>query len=372
MHSITETLERLKIRNNDCEIYCAGLPGFPRNFTRDGIISAIILHNAQILKEQLKFSSILQGKKADPQTGEEPGKIFHEYPGVTLRNGLSTLFNACDTTALFLIGHELYQTWTGDKTLAQTQINEITAAKNYILSHIKDGAFIESPEFSGAKKFALKVTYWKDSDVQNRSDGEPHYPAVFLLAHVQNMRALRSTSLLLKDNSLQEKANEMLKFFQQKLFDQETKEFINFIDQQGSVKNISSDILHALWYLEPSDLSKKMILTIMKTAEALETPAGYRVLSLNDAKSLSNPYHSATIWPFEQAVIHMGAQKFGLDKLQKTTEQIIDYFKDFHEILIQKDELEFGGNAPQLWTVAAADYFQKIQISQIQKAITEH
>ena len=43
-----------------------------------------------------------EGTKVDANTGEEPGKIHHELPGVRLRNMITT-YNACDTTALFLI-----------------------------------------------------------------------------------------------------------------------------------------------------------------------------------------------------------------------------------------------------------------------------
>ena len=35
-------------------------------------------------------------------TGEEPGKIHHELPGVK-QDGLWTTYDACDTTALFLL-----------------------------------------------------------------------------------------------------------------------------------------------------------------------------------------------------------------------------------------------------------------------------
>ena len=75
-------------------------------------------------------------KGENPFTGEEPGKIFHEYPGVEI-NGYSTLFNACDTTAMFLIAHEVYQTLTGDKSLAKKQEKHIERAAIEILDEIR-------------------------------------------------------------------------------------------------------------------------------------------------------------------------------------------------------------------------------------------
>jgi hypothetical protein len=38
-----------------------------------------------MLRDQLEFSALLQGTTLDPQTGEEPGKIPNEHPGVPCR-----------------------------------------------------------------------------------------------------------------------------------------------------------------------------------------------------------------------------------------------------------------------------------------------
>ena len=186
----------LSVKEGNLKLYKAGLPGFPRNFTRDSIISAILLQNAQMLRDQLIFCARKQGKKKNPHTGEEPGKIFHEYPGVEIRKQ-STLYNACDTTALFIIGHKIYYDLTKDTSLIKSQKGNILMAVNYIINHLKEGLFFEDPKFSGAKKFALRVTYWKDSVLLGRRGGNPSYPASFFLAHIQNMHALRCAEKIL-------------------------------------------------------------------------------------------------------------------------------------------------------------------------------
>src|SRR3989344_3824002 len=195
-----EELKKLKNVFEGIEVYNAGIPKFLRNFTRDGIISAILMNDAKMLKNQLRFCSLNQGSKKNPITGEEPGKIFHEYPGVIFekRENLSTEFNACDTTALFIIGHKKYFELTNDKTLLKEQKDNIQKAAAYIEKHLQNGLFTENPKFADAKKFALKVTYWKDSVLINRKGGEPKYPVVFTLAHIQNMRAMKYASELLE------------------------------------------------------------------------------------------------------------------------------------------------------------------------------
>src|SRR3989344_7665417 len=176
-----DELKKLKNIFEGIEVYNAGIPKFPRNFTRDGIISAILMNDAKMLKNQLRFCALNQGSKKNPITGEELGKIFHEYPGVIFekRENLSTQFNACDAAALFIIGHKKYLELTNDKTLFENQKENIQKAAEYIEKHLQKGLFIENPKFANAKKFALKVTYWKDSVIINRKEGEPNYSIVF-------------------------------------------------------------------------------------------------------------------------------------------------------------------------------------------------
>src|SRR6266481_629289 len=186
-------LKNLKFEPEGIPIYAAGLPNFSRNFTRDSIISGILMKDSDMLRNQLEFCALHQGMTKDPKTGEEPGKMFHEFPGVW--NGdYSTKYNASDATALYLIGHRVYQELSQDNSLIQKHQDNIKRALDYSLTHIKDNLFIESPEFCGAKAFALPVTYWKDSQITGRSRGVPIYPVIYSVVQAQYIDALRSTA----------------------------------------------------------------------------------------------------------------------------------------------------------------------------------
>ena len=360
-----EELNKLKNVFEGIEIYNAGIPKFQRNFTRDGIISAILMNDAKMLKNQLRFCALKQGIKKDSKTGEEPGKIFHEYPGVIFekRENLSTHFNACDTTALFIIGHKKYLELTNDKTLFENQKENIQKAAEYIKKHLRDGLFIENPKFAGAKKFALKVTYWKDSVVINRKEGEPNYPAVFTLAHIQNMRAMKYASELLKSKRLEENYIKMKKALEN-LWDYKLGIFYIAIDKTGPIQGISSDILHALYYLEKNEITEEKINEILKNAKILETKIGYSTLDPNLGKNIENGYHSRTVWPFEQAIIYEGAKKFGLKKIMEISSRILRYLDTDPEIFkLENGNFQKGGCDPQLWTIAAKEYLKKQKIN---------
>lgn len=352
-------MERLREERDGLVLYNAGLPRFRSNFARDGILSAILLEDPKVLEAQLRFCALQQGKKSDPYTGEEPGKIFHEIPEAVIE-GLSTKFNACDTTGLYLLGHALYTKISGDRSLLEDLRNSIEDAITYVKSHIKEGFFIESPSFSGAERFALRVTYWKDSIVIGRKGGEPNYPVVYPLAHLQNLAGIRSIAEVLDREDLRSLAHEMIKVIPS-LLGPTTGAFAIARDQEGVVEAISSDCLHALFYLEKGDLSEEQIAAQEQASGVLETKAGYRTMEPASAIFAFDSYHASTVWPFEQAFIHAGAKKFGLDRVAEIATRVIPYLDTDAEILeIEGDEMKKGGCDPQLWTIAAKRYFSRV------------
>ncbi|MCD6229691.1 MAG: hypothetical protein J7K00_02730 [Candidatus Diapherotrites archaeon] len=364
-------MERLKTKYLGFTLYNAGLPNFPKNFTRDSIISAILSRNSKMLKSQLNFCTHEQGVNKNPKSGEEPGKIVHEYPAANW-GGLTTKFNACDTTALFLIGHKFYIDLTGDKSLAERQKKNIENATKYIISHLnQNNLFMEDPKFCNAKKFALKVTYWKDSEIINRKNGEPAYPVCYLLAHVQNMQGMKCAAKLLNPEYFRV-AEKMMKGME-KLYEQKSNKFYIALDKEGPIEAINSDFLHMLFYLEPGDLKNKQLEGIIETSKKLETPIGYRTLERKAADNIKSEYHSRAVWPFEQAIINSGAAKHriwaekykfaGLAKSLKHVEEVSLRIKSKLDtapetFILNNPEIKKGGCDPQLWTIAAKKYFK--------------
>lgn len=354
-------MERLKTKRDDIEIYNAGLPNFPRNFSRDSLISGILMKDSELLKNQLIFSAKKQGKKTDPLTGEENGKIFHEYPGYFIDN-LSTEYNACDTTALFLIGHYYYKDITKDDKLALDQKQNILEAVEYIKSHLIENVFYEDPKYSNSERFALKVTYWKDSEIAKRENGKPVYPISYFLAHVMNLCAMRYAAKLLDSIELKEIADNMKKNIH-KFYNLDKKSFYIAIDSIGPIEGINSDILHSLFYLELEDLTNEEIKFIEESSLELETNIGYLTLSPKLTSQVKDGYHSVTVWPFEQAMINIGAKKFGLTKIDEISKRVAGHLDSDNEIFKIKDnEIKKGGCDPQLWTIAAKKYFSSLPL----------
>ncbi len=364
------------------KLYNAGFPntaalaGYPRNFARDGIISAMLLQNMKMLKGQLEFCSFKQGKRKNPVTGEEPGKIFHEYPSVSLR-GLETGFAACDTTALYLVGHYVFKTTTNSNELVYKYELNIEKAMAYILSHLRGGLFFEDPKLCGAKKFALHVTYWKDSALPGRENGLPRYPISYVLAHIQNMAGLRAADFLLGEKGLYKEAAHMREAIMAKFYDKKNKGLLLARDKEGVISAVSSDWLHMLFYLEPGDIPAGKLAGIIDGTTDLETNLGYRTLSEKSGKGMKDKYHVNTVWPFEQAIINSGARKhmkWAQKEDEKSLAQKLSHVVEVsgrmskyldtatEQFVIKNGKMKKAGCDPQLWSLAAQEYFKNPRI----------
>lgn len=313
----------VKINGKKLHLYGAGKRfdgkhDYYRIFPRDSFISAFLLKDAKFLKDLLFFCIKHQGKKYDSRTGEEPGKIPNEWPESILR-GLSTEYNAADTTPLFLIGFYKYFIWTEDINFVRKHAQSINSAISYILKHMKNGIFWEDPKFCGAKRYARKATYWRGGGFVARRNRETVFPATYSLLQVQIVMGLRCAAKLSRKVKL--KFN--YKFLNSLANDVAKTIFNEFwcknypavsIDKKGRICDLYSDYLNMLFYLEPSDIPKKKLNEIIKASKILETAFGYRAYDPREKAYAPGSYHHGAIWPWDQAYIALGAIKHNKKK----------------------------------------------------------
>ncbi|HJQ09341.1 MAG TPA: hypothetical protein VJ836_07730 [Candidatus Saccharimonadales bacterium] len=95
---------------------------------------------------------------------------------------------------------------------------------------------------------------------------------------------------------------------------------------------------------------------IHKRTRTLYTLAGLACTTKELARTLADNYHGCVVWPFEQALMHYGAIKFGLQDEANVTERCAPYIDKGNELL-DVDPIAARGNPRQLWSVAAAEYF---------------
>ncbi|MGQ9602203.1 MAG: MGH1-like glycoside hydrolase domain-containing protein, partial [Candidatus Bipolaricaulia bacterium] len=318
-------LDRLRttitIDDTQLTLYNAGMMGSKIRFglfARDLLIAALMLREEGFAREAIRFALLTMGKRYDPLTGEEPGRVIHEFNEVEIR-GLLTRYNAAETSQLLLVASADYLRISRDRPLAERYGHDLKAALDYILSHIRGGLFWEDPQICGAKRYALRATYWKDSHLPGRAD--PAYPIAYTLVQAQTIAALRAAAELagtvelgLSPAELEGQATKTLRALLDELWDRDLDYPLIAKDQIGPISGISSDGLHLLAYLRPEDLPRAKLEAICAGSKSLETPYGFRTYApaelarrtpkgwtaRSDPAYAPTAYHLGAIWPFEQ------------------------------------------------------------------------
>ena len=353
----SEALAQLRIVDSPIQpLYKAAEPGYPRNFTRDGLTFGILANDPEALEAQVAFSFAHQGTKKDPYTGEEPGKIPHEWPGVVYRDR-ETTYNACDTNALTLLAITSLVKMGKPEVLSIYSPN-IEAALGYIDSHVgPDDLFREDPSLAGADKFALKATNWKDSGVNGEKE-EPNYPITFTLPHFQNTAAKREIGRVMNRPDLTKKAQDMEWAAINRLW--LDGHFVTAIaTDQEVIDPPSSDSLHTLYYIDPTSesLPRDAAEAVEEYSIDLETPFGYRAgIPVN---GISDTYHTGNVWPQEQAIIHSAATKHKRERPKAVARRVVPYCNsdgNYYE-LVDAENGSKKGNRLQLWVIGAIHYF---------------
>ena len=348
--------------------------GYEENFSRDVLESGLMRRDPLMIRDQLIFGNSKISNSKDPISSAELWKYHHQNPGVLLNNGLSTEYNATDAVALYLLGHDLYQQTTGDKGLTQRFfINLFGATYVYALNHLNSRMqFEENPSYSGAVESALKRTDWKDSFVPLRPEGRAIGSVVYPIIQAQYMAAFRAASNLFETPQLTEVSDQMREGLNH-LFDDTKGNFLIAADKFGPIKGINSDGLNMFFYLNPEDLTPKMLLSVIESSEVLETGIGYLNIEPEIGETLEDDYHYR-VWPKEQAAIFLGADKFlqwatqnnkaeyinPLMHVKEVATRCYPFIGDGAETLKERDgQVIAEGPDYQLWSIVASEILEK-------------
>lgn len=346
-------------------VYQAGTPGYARNFSRDSFTYGLLADDLEALRAQAAFAARHQGRRANPETGEEPGKIHHEWPGARMRGGFTT-YNASDTTALFLLALD-HLARRGERDFARRHRPHVDRALDYVFAHLYDDVFHEDTRQSGAQRFALKVTYWKDSELNVDEVGrEPWYPVAYALVHFQYKAALQAAARLTGSAELRERAAAMTDrgFETFRL----GGHFAVAVEADGTVVDTpSSDSLHALLYLERGEIAPRDAERIVAYSEQLATRVGYlpAIAQTHDVDA----YHTSYVWVHEQALLHAAARRHGLVRAEEVASRIIPTLDRGFPELVEPATSMPAGNRTQLWSIGAHLYFQRVRVSQTLAAL---
>jgi len=273
-------------------------------FPRDLLTACLMLGEPALMHEAIAFSVATIGREHNPQTGEEPGRVLHEWNRVE-RDGYLSHYNAAETSQLLILAASQYLQLEVGPSVLSGWADGLRQAGKYLLRHIEAGLFWEDPRHCRAARYMAYATYWKDSHLPGRRSLA--YPVAYTLVQAQTVAALRALIALESEfqvgfqrKQLERLVSDMVRAIWEQLWDPRNDFPLITLDKDVRIPGISSDALHMLAYLQKKDIPRTKLKAIAQGARRLDTPYGYRTYAPRQPEYAPDSYHLGSIWPYEQ------------------------------------------------------------------------
>lgn len=338
----------------------AGYPGFMGLFGRDSLITAWQLFDYDPLIARNTFLALanLQGKKTvkTTLTGEEPGKILHEYYPEDMNTADCMLFEkhksqikwlkpgrpvyfSVDSTLLFLSVLRMYYSKTKDNALWDSlrTANVISSANNWIVNNLAKYEGLIGYE----KTEALAHQSWKDS-----SSYKIKYPVFPIEVQGYAHHAQHYKSEILEE------------------FWMPSEKYYCFAldGDRKPVEVVTSNPGHLL-YTGILDQKPKIVKLIVKKlfSDEMWTPYGIRTLAVNDEWFDAFSYHNGAIWPHDNWIIAQGLKRYGYKRrynqiknaLYHAYNELLGYIPEYYGVTVNNQLLKLPACHPQAWASGA-------------------
>jgi len=306
-------------------IISAGIPWYSTPFGRDSIITSLqtLGMNPRIACDTLRYLASTQGRRENPDTEEQPGKIMHELRrGELARAGEIPhvpYYGTIDATPLWLILlHETWR-WTGDEALVRELMPNAERAIEWMdrYGDIDGDGFIE---YAKTSPNGLVNQGWKDSwDGVPFPDGALPVPPIALV-EVQGYAcdAKRRMAALYhafgdhaRAKQLRTEASRMREHIMEAFWIEELGTFALALDgAKRPLPTITTNAGHLLWCRVP-DAARAQ-----RTGARLLAPdmfSGWGVRTLSAEHPVFNPmsYHDGSVWPHDNAIVALGLSLTG-------------------------------------------------------------
>jgi glycogen debranching enzyme len=330
----------------------------------------------RIIKNTIQTAVRLQGKTMNPNSGEEPGKIIHEYrevhqngfmvrkkpwfiyPDKTLRN-----YDSVDSTPLFLILSAQFYDLTRDEEFLKQILPSVEKAFDWTEKFgdiDKRDVFLEYLLQRPEKFGGLVNQGWMDSEESLLIEGEPPKEPVSLV-EVQGyyFKALRLWANILqktdKQRSLEfENRSRKLKEQFNQLFLMHSENLYYFAQANFGLKvhiqEIRTNPGHCLWASVKTDGNFESIIddkyipdvvTRLMKPDMFDPNVGIRTLSKKSKFFDACSYHNGSIWPFDNGLIAEGFENFGFkgesEQLKTAVLTAIKQFQTSIELYCSQD-----------------------------------
>ncbi|MFN2564546.1 MAG: glycogen debranching N-terminal domain-containing protein [Gemmatimonadaceae bacterium] len=308
------------------DVISAGIPWYSTVFGRDSIITSVetLPVNPRIAVDTLRYLARHQGRREDPYTEEQPGRIMHELRrGEMARSGEIPhvpYYGTIDATPLWVVLlHETWR-WTGDTALVRELLPNVRRALEWIdrYGDLDGDGFVE---YARTSDRGLVNQGWKDSgDGVPYPDGRLPAPPVALVEVQGYVYDAKVRAAALFDCVGERDSAERLRADAQRLRDRVTERFwLDDLDtfalaldgDKRPVPTAASNAGHLLWSRLPDASHARRV---AKTLLGDDMFCGWGIRTLSARHPVFNPmsYHNGSVWPHDNALIVMGLSHYGL------------------------------------------------------------
>jgi len=353
-----EDLGVLQIRNpsqRGLPFVAAGAPWFMTLFGRDSLLTAwmalpldvgLALGTLQTLAES-------QGKRIEPSTEEEPGRILHELrhgPDSARVLGGSHYYGTVDATPLFVMLLAECWRWGGDDAAVRALLPAADAALAWVDDYgdrDSDG-FVEYQRATGR---GLINQGWKDSfDGINDAAGRTATTPLALCEVQGYVYAAWQARAELADGfgdpsmaaRCRARAEELRQRFADAFWLADLGWYAVALDRRKQhVDALTSNAAHCLWTGIAPDEHAVVLIERLATAD-MDTGYGLRTLAASMAAYNPMSYHNGSVWPHDTAIAVAGLLRYAhIDGAAQLAKRLATGLFDA--------AAAFGGRLPELF-----------------------
>ncbi len=330
-------------------------------FGRDSLITGLSLlrvyrrtndaYYLSLVRKILTNLALLQGRVVTIDSGEEPGKMIHEFrpenhehltahaqnPWFVYGDNIMRNYDSVDATLLYLMAVHEYARVARDEGFIDLLLPSVHAALDWVrtYSDSNNDGFIDYRLHPDRRCGGLQTQSWMDSHESvffEESDERPRYPIapVEVQAYAYVALCAWSDFFLTRDCALAEelshRAHRLKKAFNASFVIESARGALSLafaLDGDGrplvSARSSMGHCLFAAWRSEAGAMPECILdqAYVPRIARRILAPdlyaprAGIRTLSMRSRRYDPNSYHNGSIWPHDTALIADGLETFG-------------------------------------------------------------
>jgi glycogen debranching enzyme len=346
----------IRDENTDARPFvAAGAPWFMRLFGRDSLLTAwmALPLDVGLAVGTLQRLARLQGRRVDPTTEEQPGRILHELRGgPTSADPLdgTAYYSSVDATPLFVMLLGECWRWGADETAVRSLLPSADGALAWAEQYgDRDGdCFIE---YQRATTRGQVNQGWKDSfdginDAEGRTAEAPialcevqGYLYAALLARAELADAFGNPA---QAAELRDRADTLRGKFLEAFWLPEKGWYAVALDaNKRHVDALTSNVTHCLWTGIATDEHAAEIIERL-AGEQMDSGFGLRTLASTMGAYNPMSYHNGSVWPHDTAIAVAGLLRYRhLPGAIALAERLADGLLDAADV--------FDGRLPELF-----------------------